>query len=80
MWSPFFNLAFDFSMAFDEFKMPLTLFALSSLVYSYSRNSEINSITYDMLLRGLTTFESRIRLLSDMEVWLMLLEPPISPS
>ena len=30
MWSTFFDHAFDFSMVFDEFKRPLTLFAPKS--------------------------------------------------
>ena len=33
-WSTFFDHAFDFSMTFDEFKRPLTLFAPSLLVFS----------------------------------------------
>ena len=44
-------------MAFDEFKRPLTLFALSFLVFSYSHHSEMHAPTYDKLLRALTAFE-----------------------
>jgi len=50
MWSTFFDHTFDFSMAFDEFKRPLTLFASSFLVFSYSHHSELHAITYDKLL------------------------------
>ena len=57
MWNPFFDHAFDFSMAFDEFKRPLTLFALSFLVFSYSHNSMTHAVTYDKILRALTAFE-----------------------
>ena len=45
MWSTLFHHAFDFFMAFDEFKRPLTLFAPSFLVFSYSHNSEMHVIT-----------------------------------
>jgi len=57
MWSIFFDHAFDFSMAFDEFKRPLTLFAPSFLVFSYSHHSKMHATTYDKLLRALTTSE-----------------------
>jgi len=62
-------------MAFGKFKRQLIFFASSLIVFSYLHNSEIHAITYDKLLRALTTFEPRIRLLSDMEEWLILLEP-----
>jgi len=75
MWSPFFDHTFDFSMAFDEFKRPVSLVASSFLEFSYSHNSEMHAITYDK--RALTAFESRTELLSDMEEWLMLHEPHI---
>jgi len=55
MWIPFFEHAFDISMAFDEFKKPLTLFAPSFLVFSYSHHSEMHGTTYDNLLGALTT-------------------------
>jgi len=57
MWSTFFYHAFDFSMAFDEFKRPQTFFAPSSLVFSYSNHFELHAITYDKLLRALTASE-----------------------
>jgi len=50
MWSTFFDHTFDFSMAFDEFKRPLTLFAVSFVMFSYSHHSEMHAITYDKLL------------------------------
>jgi len=56
-WSTFFDHTFDFSMAFDEFKRPLTLFAVSFVVFSYSPHSEMHAITYDKLLRALTAYE-----------------------
>ena len=34
IWSTFFDHTFDFSMAFNEFKRPLTLFGASFLVFS----------------------------------------------
>ena len=58
MWSTFFKHTFDFSMAFDEFKRPLTLFTPSFLVFSYSHNYEMHATTYDKLLRALTASES----------------------
>ena len=57
MWSTFLDHTFDFSMAFDEFKRPITLFALSFLVFSYSHHSELHAITYDKLLQALTASE-----------------------
>jgi len=56
-WSTFFDRIFYFSMAFDEFKRPLTLFAISFVVFSYSHHSEMSAITYDKLLRALTASE-----------------------
>jgi len=53
MWSTFFYHTFDFSMAFDEFKRPLTLPVPSSLLFSYSHHSEMHATTYDKLLRAL---------------------------
>ena len=57
MWCTFFVHAFDFSMAFDEFKRLLTLFASSFLVSSYSHNSKKHAVTYDKLLRAFTASE-----------------------
>jgi len=57
MWSTLFHHAFDFFMAFDEFKRPLTLFAQSFLVFSSSHNFKIHATTYDKLLRVLTAYE-----------------------
>jgi len=74
MWSTFFDHDFDFSMAFDEFKRALTLFALALLVFSYSHHSEMHAVVYDKLLRALTSSELTTRLLRDKE-WLMLLAP-----
>jgi len=54
MWSPFFDHTFDFSMAFDEFKRPLTLFASPFIVFFYSDHYEMHAIIYDKLLRALT--------------------------
>ena len=73
--SIFFDHTFDFSMTFDEFKRPLTLFASSFLVLSYLHNYDMHAVTDDMLFRALTTSELRTRLLSDMVEWLILLEP-----
>jgi len=56
-WSTFFDHTFDFSMAFDEFNRPLTLFAVSFVVFSYSHHFEMHTITYDKLLRTLTASE-----------------------
>jgi len=36
---------------------------------------DVSLAIYDKLLRVLATFKSRTRVLSDMEEWLMLLEP-----
>jgi len=55
MWSTFLDHAFDFSMAFDEFKRLLSLFAPSFPVFSYSHHSKLHAITYDKLLRALMT-------------------------
>jgi len=57
MWSTFFDNGFHFSMAFDEFKRPLTLFSPSFLVFSYSHHFETHATTYDKLLTTLTTSE-----------------------
>ena len=57
MWSTLFDHTFDFSIAFDEFKRPLTLFAVSFVVFSYSHHSKMHAITYDKLLRALTASE-----------------------
>jgi len=57
MWTTFFGHTFDFSMAFDEFKRPLTLFAPSFLLFSYSHLFEMHATTYDKLLRALMAFE-----------------------
>ena len=57
MWSTFFDHTFYFSMAFDEFKRPLTLFTPSFLVFSHSHHSEMHATTYDKLLRALKSFE-----------------------
>jgi len=55
--------AFDFFIAFDEFKRSLTLFAPSLLVFSYSHHSKMHSMTYDKLLRDLMASEWSILLL-----------------
>jgi len=57
MWNTSFDHDFDFSMAFDEFNRPLTLFAPSLIVFSYSHQFEIHVMMYDKLLRALTAFE-----------------------
>jgi len=57
MWTTFFDHTFDFSMGFDEFKRPLTLFSLSLLVFSCSHHFEMHVMTYDKLLRVLTAFK-----------------------
>jgi len=57
MWSTFFDHTFDFSMAFTEFKRPLTLFASSFLVFFYAHHSEMHATTSDKLLRALTASE-----------------------
>jgi len=57
MWSIFFDHAFYFSIAFNEFKRPLTLFAPPLLLFSYSHHSEMHAATYYKLLRALTTSE-----------------------
>jgi len=80
IWSLFIDHAFDFSMAFDEFKRPLTLFALFFPVFFYSHYSKMYDRTYDKLLRALTASKSRTQLLSTTKEWLMLLEPLISLS
>jgi len=56
-WSTFFDHNFDFSMAFDEFKRPLTLFAPSFIVFSYSYHCKMHATTYDKLLRALMASE-----------------------
>jgi len=64
-WSTFFDNTFDFSMAFSKFKRPLTFFASSFVVLSYLHHSKMHTVTYDKLLRALTTSKLRTRLLSD---------------
>jgi len=59
IWSTFFYYAFDFSMAFDEFKTPLTLFALPILVFSYLHHFAMDALAYDKLLRALATSVSK---------------------
>jgi len=70
MWNTFFDHAFDFSMAFYKFKMPLTLFASSSLVFSYLHHSKIHAATYNRLISALTTFELQPQVLIDKKKWL----------
>jgi len=57
MWSTFFDHAFDFSKAFNEFKRPLALFAPSFPVFTYSHLSKMHATIYDKPLRDLTTSE-----------------------
>ena len=73
-WTTFFDNDFDFSMAFDEFKRALTLFAPSLLVFSYSHYFEMHAKAHDKLLRALTASELTTRILRGKE-WLMLLKP-----
>jgi len=73
-WSTFFDPAFDFSMAFDEFKRPLTLFVPSLLVFSYLHHSKMHAMTYDKLLRALAAYKLMTHVLRDKE-WLILLTP-----
>jgi len=74
MWSTFFDHDFDFSMAFDEFKRALTLFAPSLLVFSYSHHSKMHAAVHDKLLRALTASDLSNGILRNKE-WLMLLAP-----
>ena len=67
MWSTFFDHDFDFSMAFDEFKRALTLFAPSLLVFSYSHPFEMHAKAHDKLLRALTVSELTTRILRGKE-------------
>jgi len=78
MWNIFFDLAFDFFMAFGKFKRALNSFASCFLVFSYLRNTEMHAVTFDKLLRALTTYESMKILLSHIEQWLMLLKPLVA--
>jgi len=75
MWSSFFYHAFDFSIAFDEFKRPLTLFTPSLPMFSYSHHFDIHATTYDKLLRAWMASEWSDSIL-DAE-WLMLLKPHV---
>ena len=77
---PFFDHAFDFSTAFGEFKGPITFVASSIVLFSVLNNFKNHSVTFDKLLRVLTTSKSRTRLSSEVTESLMLLEPPMSPS
>jgi len=74
MWTTFFDHAFDFSIAFDEFKRALTLFAIFLLVFSYLYHFEMHAKAHDKLLRALTVSELTARVLRDKE-WLKLLAP-----
>jgi len=65
--STFFGHAFDFSMAFDKFKRPQTIFVTSLLVFSYLYYSEIHAMGFDKLLRALTASELKIRVLRNMK-------------
>ena len=51
LWSTFFNHAFDFYIAFDMFKMPLTIFVTSSLLFFFYINMEC------MLLPLISSYE-----------------------
>ena len=66
-WPNFIDYYSDFSMAFDEFQRPLTLFCPSLLVSSYSHYFEIYSKADDKLLRALTASELTTRILRDKE-------------
>ena len=79
MWSTFFDDTFDFSMAFDEFKRPLTFFAPSFLVFSYLHHSEMHALTFDKLLRALIASKLKTRVSRDKKEWLILLEPLVAP-
>jgi len=79
MWNTFFDHDFDFSMAFDEFKRALTLFAPSLLVFSYAHHFEMHAQAHDKFLRALTASELTTRILGDTE-WLMLLKSSWSSS
>jgi len=59
IWNPFFDDAFDISMAFNKLKRHLDLCASSFHVFSYLCHSKMHDITYDKLLRALTSSESR---------------------
>jgi len=80
MWCPFFDNGFDFSMALDKFRKPLTFFASSFVVFSFLHNFKKHGVTFGKLLGAFTTSKSRTRLLSDVAESRMLLEPPIPPS
>jgi len=58
-WSTFFDYDPDFSMAFDTFKMALTLFAISLLVFSYLHYFEMHAKAHDKLLQTLTALSGR---------------------
>ena len=59
-------------MTFDEFKKPLTFFAMILLVFSYSHYFEVHANSHDRLLRALTASDLTTHILRDKE-WLMLL-------
>jgi len=54
MWSTFFDHSFDFSMAFDEFKRPLTFLPSFFVVFSYLNHFDMHAVTCNKLLRALT--------------------------
>ena len=66
-WPNFIDYYFDFSMAFDEFKRPLTSFAPSLLVSSYSHYFEMHAKVHDKLLQVLIASELTTRILRDKE-------------
>ena len=56
-------------MAFDKFKMALTLFVASLLVFYYLQHFEMHAKAYDKLLRAPTASELERRVLRDKEEW-----------
>jgi len=55
MWNTFFDLPFDFSMAFDLLKKALSFFIVIILMLSYCHACESLVVTFDRLLHALIT-------------------------
>jgi len=75
MLSIFFDHAFDFCMAFDQFKRALTFFIMILLVFFYSHHFEMHAKAHDKLLRAVTTSVLKTQLSRCKEERLMFFKP-----
>jgi len=63
-WNTFLDFSLDFSMAFDFLKRAMTLFATIILILSYCHACKSHVVSFDKLLRALTTSNLMSQVLS----------------